>query len=304
MGTATIDPPLKWHGGKAYLAQRIVAMMPPRCRKPNAPEPDDSGWLHYVEPFFGGGSVMLAMDPEGISEVANDMNARLANFWCVLQNKPLFDALNRIMQTTPFSETEFVSAGYFGEEPDIAYDVATGLDDPRAAQAVADASAFLILCRQSLAGRMDSFAPLSRSRTRRGMNEQASAWLNAVAGLPAVHERLKRVVILNRPAVDVIKQQDGPRTLFYCDPPYLHETRSTTGEYEHEMTADQHVYLLDTLAAIKGRFLLSGYRSGLYDSMARANDWHRTDFELPNNAAGGEKKRRMVECVWTNFEPR
>jgi len=42
-------------------------------------------------------------------------------------------------------------------------------------------------CRQSLAGRMDAFAPLSRRRTRRGMNEQCSAWWNAVEGLPAVH---------------------------------------------------------------------------------------------------------------------
>ena len=41
-------------------------------------------------------------------------------------------------------------------------------------------------CRQSLTGRMDTFAPLSRRRTRRGMNEQCSAWWNAVEGLPAV----------------------------------------------------------------------------------------------------------------------
>src|SRR5207248_1650852 len=35
--------PLKWHGGKHYLARRIVALMPRH--------------LHYCEPFFGGGSV-------------------------------------------------------------------------------------------------------------------------------------------------------------------------------------------------------------------------------------------------------
>ena len=42
--------PLKWHGGKYYLAAKIVALMPPH--------------LHYVEPFFGGGAVLLDRDPE------------------------------------------------------------------------------------------------------------------------------------------------------------------------------------------------------------------------------------------------
>jgi DNA adenine methylase len=34
-------------------------------------------------------------------------------------------------------------------------------------------------------------------------------------------------VILNQPAIEVIRQQDGEATLFYLDPPYLHETRAT-----------------------------------------------------------------------------
>lgn len=63
--------PLKWHGGKDDLAKRIVALMPPRAKKPNAADADDPGWIHYVEPYFGGGSVLLANDPEGISEVAS-----------------------------------------------------------------------------------------------------------------------------------------------------------------------------------------------------------------------------------------
>lgn len=281
--------PLKWHGGKQYLAERIVALMPPRCKNPNAPEPDDPGWLHYVEPYFGGGAVLLANDPEGISEVANDLNGDLVNFWRCLANLDLFANFQRIVQTVPFSEEHFRETERF-------------LEDKAHEKYVGRAVAFFVHCRQSLAGRMDSFAPLSKSRTRRGMNEQASAWLNAVEGLPAVHARLKRVVILNHDALDVIRQQDGPRTLFYLDPPYVHRTRGPGREYgENEMTDEQHVKLLNTLEKIKGRFLLSGYRNTLYEPFEEQLRWKRYDFDLPNNAAGGDEKRRMTESVWCNF---
>jgi len=264
--------PLKMHGGKSYLADRIVDLMPKH--------------LHYCEPYFGGGSVLLAKDPEGVSEVANDLDGELTNFWHVLKNDETFESFKRIVEATPFSEPAWERAG-----TDWTY-----------SPPVWRAWGFFVRCRQSLAGRMDTFAPLSRTRTRRGMNEQASAWISAVDGLPEVHSRLRRVVILNRPALEVIWEQDGPDTLFYCDPPYLHETRSTTTEYgPHEMSEDDHDFLLDTLAMIKGKFLLSGYRSKLYDSRAEIFGWTRHDFEISNHASGAKEKRRMTECVWTNF---
>lgn len=285
-----MDSPLKWHGGKSYLAKKIIELMPPRCANPNKPDLNDNGWLHYVEPFAGGLSVLLENDPTGISEVVNDLNSKLTNFWRVLGNESRFDAFCRAVQTVPFSEQEYRDA-----------ESAVLTDNEGGRQEINESVAFFIRCRQSMSGRMKDFAPLTRNRTRRGMNEQASAWLNCAEGLPAVHERLKRVVILNRDVLDVIRQQDGPRTLFYLDPPYLHETRATTGEYEHEMTTEQHHDLCVALSRIKGRFLLSGYKSDLYESMSKAHGWNVHEFELPNNAAGGKTKRRMTECVWTNY---
>jgi hypothetical protein len=29
--------------------------------------------------------------------------------------------------------------------------------------------------------------------------------------------------------------------------------------------------------------------------------WNRHDYDLPNHAASGASKRRMTECVWTNY---
>ena len=163
---------------------------------------------------------------------------------------------------------------------------------------VAKAVAFFTVCRQSRAGQMDSFAPLSRNRTRRAMNEQASAWMTAVEGLPEVAARLKRVVILCNDALKVIRGEDGPNTLYYLDPPYLHATRAARDVYDFEMADEDHLRLLDLVNQVQGSVLLSGYRSDLYDSLLVPPKWERCEFDLPNNAAAGECKRRMVECVW------
>lgn len=275
----TLTQPIKWHGGKHYLASKIVALMPPH--------------VHYVEPYAGGLSVLLAKPAEGVSEVVNDINLDLTIFWRVLADGSNFESLRRLIEATPFAEKAWIDAadGMLFRSPKGSLCVPPEIT----------AANFFVNCRQSLAGRMKDFATLSRTRTRRGMNEQASAWLTAVEGLPAVHERLKRVVILNRDALDVIRQQDGPDTCFYLDPPYLHETRATTGEYTHEMTFEQHENLLQVLGKIQGKFLLSGYDSDLYAKYKSIYRWLRHDFSLPNNSAGGKEKRRMVECVWMNF---
>lgn len=266
-----LTPPLKWHGGKQYLAARIVALMPPH--------------IHYVEPYFGGGAVLLAKEPDGVSEVVNDVNRELTNFWRVLQIDGYFDDFTRLVEATPFSEVEF--------------DEAVRWTELGGGNEVSRAWRFFIRCRQSLAGRMKDFAPLSRTRTRRGMNEQASAWLNAIEGLSAVHARLKRVAILCGPAIKAIEGQDGQDTLHYCDPPYVPASRSSPKVYEHEMTIEDHAELIATLQACKGKVLLSGYANPSYDNWLA--DWNRHDFGLPNNSAGGKVKKRMIESIWCNF---
>jgi DNA adenine methylase len=164
---------------------------------------------------------------------------------------------------------------------------------------VADAVAFFVDARQSRSGLMKGFTPLTRNRTRRGMNGNASEWLSAVDGLPAVHARLRAVVVENLPALDLIRREDGPGTLFYCDPPYLHETRTARRAYAHEMTEADHRELLTVLRQCKGKVMLSGYPSRLYD-VALAG-WGRHTFDLPNNAAGGTVKGRETEVLWCNF---
>jgi len=278
----TLTPPLKWHGGKSYLARRIVALMPRH--------------LHYVEPFAGGLAVLLERDPNdrklwasdcaqrgGVSEVVNDLSGDLTNFWRVLQHPGLFPVFQRRCQATPLSRLEF--------------DQADLLDDT---DSVSRAWAFFVRCRQSRAGTFKGFTSLTRSRTRRHINGNASEWLGSVEGLAAIHARLIPVVVENLDAVKLIPREDTPETLFYCDPPYLHETRVSTNAYAHEMTAEQHRQLLNVLLACKGKVILSGYPNELYDRAL--SQWRRVDVDIANHAAGGESKRRMTECLWLNYE--
>src|SRR5262249_28060298 len=148
MARKTLTPPMKWHGGKQYLARRIVERMPRH--------------LHYVEPFAGGLAVLLAKNPGGISEVVNDLHKDLTTLWPVLQDPGAFERFRRHVEAVPFSEAEWQAAR-------------KGLTDCPGADPVRRAAWFFVACRQSLAGRMDTFAPLSRNRTRRQMNEQTSA---------------------------------------------------------------------------------------------------------------------------------
>ncbi len=140
-----VSSPLKWHGGKHYLALKIVALMPRHT--------------HYVEPFFGGGSVLFAKNPGGVSEIVNDIHHELSNFWPCLQGKKSFAEFKRRIDATPLSEVEWEVSG----------------KSARHSGMIGAAVAFFIRCRQSMAGRMDCFSPLTRTRIRRGMNAEASA---------------------------------------------------------------------------------------------------------------------------------
>jgi DNA adenine methylase len=265
--------PLKWHGGKFYLADKIIKMFPDH--------------KHYVEPYFGGGAVLFRKPCEGVSEVVNDLNRELMNFWHVLASPEWYEIFVRWCEATPFDE-------HYWEHCNI--------HQSDGGNEVVRAWRFFVRYRQSRQGLGKDFATLSRNRTRRGMNEQVSSWLSAVDGLPECHARLKRVVILNHRALDVIKEQDGPNTLFYLDPPYLQETRTAKWAFgDYEMSEADHVELLENLACVKGKFLLSGYHSGIYDSYAVEFSWNFEEISIPNNASSAKEKRVMTECVWRNW---
>lgn len=260
------------------MAKDIIKLMPPHTR--------------YCEPFFGGGAVLFEKPCDGISEFVNDKNRWLTNFWRVLRDRQDFTEFAQRIIACPLSEVEFDDAATCYSEHPALPDV-----DP-----VSAAWAFFVLYRQSRQGLAKDFCTPT-SRTRRGMNENVSAWLSAVECLPEAHERLKRVEIRCMEAVDFIRDLDSPDTLFYCDPPYLHETRhkSATNAYEHEMDEDAHRELLLALANCKGKFILSGYPSRLYEEWRESMGFRYVDIEIDNKSSGAKKKEKKIERLWMNF---
>jgi DNA adenine methylase len=285
---AALGQPCKIHGGKNYMARWIVSLMPRH--------------LSYVEPYCGGCSVLFARDPDdeslwlpphkGVSEVVNDLNCELTNFWRVLQEEACFAKFVRAVTAMPFSGIEYADASK-NAMPTMPF------DGPDAGRAVN----FFVRNRQSLAGRMTGFTGITKTRTRSRMNNETSAWISTVEGLPAVHARLMRVLILpSQPAVEVIRKFDMEETLFYIDAPYVHSSRATTSEYgQYEMTDAEHVQLIEVLAKIRGKAMVSMYHHPIYDVLHLKYGWRHVEYELPNHAAGGKLKRRMVECLWMNY---
>jgi DNA adenine methylase len=288
MSTPQIVPPLKWHGGKRYLAEKVIALMPPH--------------LHYVEPYFGGGRVLFARDPadrrlwwpgrtsdgrlaDGVSEVVNDIDGSLMTFYAVLKDAALFGQLQRRLDLTLFSEAEWEAAGPLLAGPNA---------DP-----VERAAALFVQVRQSRQALRKDFVTPVRSRLRGGRQDHVNAWLGAIDGLADAHRRLQDVLVLNRPALEVIRSEDAPATLFYLDPPYFHATRTVADAYAHEMSDADHEDLVALLRDVKGKAIVSGYANDLYDQALAG--WNRHTFDLPNHAASGANKRRMTEVLWCNF---
>ena len=262
-----IRSPLKAFGGKSYLARRIIALMPDHGR--------------YVEPFVFGGSVFLNKRPAFQSAIG-DLNPMVADFWRSLRSSR---ALVEWIEMAEYSEETFAR-------------VKSGL---RSSERAIRAWAFLVRNRMSRGGLGETFA--WSDRLRGGQPGDVNAWETMKTQLPEVLAKLDSTLIMNAPAVRTIRSMDGPETLFYCDPPYLHETRTARQAYgDFEMDAEAHAELLDVLSKIEGKFLLSGYRSAMYDDAAARHGWSRVDFEIANHSGQGKSKQRRTECVWANFE--
>ncbi|MDQ0842441.1 DNA adenine methylase [Streptomyces sp. V1I6] len=253
--------PVPYFGGKQSLAPWIASLLPPH--------------EHYVEPFCGGLSVLLAKHPSTM-ETVNDLDAQLATFWRVLRDRPA--ELIRACALTPHSRAEHLAA----------YELAT--DDLEVARRV-----WVIL----LQGRSGTLRA-SRTGWRHHITTEGTLvgphMARSVERLAVAAERLRGVSLECRPALDVIQSYGRSADVcLYVDPPYLGSTRARG--YRHEMpTEDQHRELAAALAGCKASVVLSGYDSPLYAELF--DGWHRYEQSTMTGNATSDKAR--TEVLWSN----
>jgi DNA adenine methylase len=263
--------PFGWYGGKfSHLAWLLPLL--PKCH-------------HYCEPFAGSGAILLNRSPSPI-ETYNDLDGEVVNFFRVLRDEK--EKLVEKIGLTPFSREEFALACKL---------------DPRLSP-LERARRFYVRARQVRTG-LAQTATLGRwanckNTSRAGMSGVISRWLGAIEDLPQIAERLLRVQIENRPAKDVIHLYDSADTLFYCDPPYVHDTRGDAKAYGYEMTNQEHAELAKLLNSVRGKVAVSNYQCKLMDEIYPPPKWHKNRSGARTNHA---TKGIRIEVLWTNYDP-
>lgn len=265
----TSRPVLRWLGGKYRLAPWIVSHFAPH--------------QIYIEPFGGAGSVLLHKK-RSYNEIYNDLDGELVNLFTVLRSDAAPELL-RLLSLTPYAQEEYWAAF----EPSA---------DPveRARRTIVRSH----MGHGTGGARMDRPTGFRTDGTTATTNV-AGEWTDLPAALEATIERMKGVVISQKPAIELLDRFSSPHSLFYLDPPYLPATRSRksrkAGEkyhtYAFEMDVDDHRELLARCVESNAMILISAYPDPLYEE-------HLPGWERKEIAARAHRNSPRREVLWMN----
>ena len=259
-------PVLRYHGGKWKLSPWIISHLPAH--------------RIYVESYGGAASVLLSKE-RAYAEVYNDLDGEIVNLFRVLRDPAQARELVRLLRLTPYARAEFEASYLVAGDP--------------IEQARRTITRSFMGFSSSLTGKWTTGF---RSNTKRSGTTPAHDWRNYPEALEAIIERLRGVVIENRPAVDVMRTHDSAETLHYVDPPYVIETRRgrwAGNAYRYEMSDDDHSELICVLNELQGIVVLSGYPNNLYDNLLLCSPmpWQRVQRRA---YADGASER--IEVLW------
>ena len=234
---------INYFGGKSRHLDWILPHIPPH--------------REYLEPFFGSGAIFLNKEP-ALIECVSDKEGRLINFFTVLRDRPgeLINKLN----LTLYARGEFQIAAETDPDP------------------VEDARRFFIRAVQSFGGithnirRMNSYR-IDVQESRHGKAACVSKFLTKIKNLSEVAERLRNTQIDNRDALYPIPKFNLSSTFIYLDPPYTHASRTSSNDYFHEMTTEDHRTLAALNCESKAMIMISHYDDLFYDNLYPAPQW-------------------------------
>lgn len=252
--------PISYYGGKQMMLRHILPLIPKHDL--------------YTESFCGGAAVFWAKEASK-TEVINDVNRAVTNFYTVLKSK--FKQLKRLVEQTPNARSAHSDAYVIYTNPWM-------FDD------VQRAWSFFVLSAMSYVSKLNGGFGYDK-KAGAGMPK---SWYNKKLRLTDEYaQRLELVSIECRSAIDVIKSRDTSVAFHYVDPPYFN---SDMGHYRGYSEND-FIDLLDVLSNIEGKFLLSCYPSTVIDEFIESNQWHRQDIKKNKPANKGVK----VEVLVANY---
>ena len=255
-----LPPLLRYFGGKYRDAHRIIAQFPPH--------------EFYCEVFGGGASVLLQKDPSDF-EVYNDLSGGVVNFFRVLRDRPT--ELIRAIEFTPYSRLE----------QKLAYEPTDNELESARRLYVRSWQSYSpdVIAGQNTGWRCQYQKHQGFNNVVKNFNRTDHLWI--------LSARLKQVQIEQDDAVSVIQRYGrNSKALIYCDPPYVHSTRTESCNYDHEMTDEQHRELAEALHSVEAMVLVSGYDCELYRELYK--DWQCVTWTSLVNGL----KRQATECLW------
>lgn len=211
--------PLRWVGGKYRVREKIIALFPPHTC--------------YVEVFSGAAWVLFGKPPEASkSEVLNDLDGELVNFWRVVKHRP----------------AEFSEAASWMLASRELFELTRSLDG--IGDEITRAIKFYSVLRLAYgAKRIHNHFGIRREK------RPEIHWPLLKEEIAKIVARLRLVWIERLPWSKCISIFDRPDSFFYLDPPYHCETSKS---YRHSFTDEDHVALAAVLTRkVRGKWLLS-----------------------------------------------
>ena len=254
--------PITYYGGKQVLVKHLLALVSPHKL--------------YCEPFFGGGALFFAK-PRSEVEVINDIDNEVINFYAVMKKD--FKALQKEVRATLHSRTLYSKAR-------------TVYENPKNHSDVERAWAFWTLANQGFASMLTSWGFGRENSKEVALAKKRDNFTRAYA------ERFKMVQIESNDALKVIDRCDAADSFFYVDPPYIN---SDQGHYEG-YTEKEYTSLLEKLASIKGKFLLSSYPSTVLNRFIKKYKWQVRKIKMAV-AVTKHSDKEKTEVMIFNYDP-
>jgi DNA adenine methylase len=187
---------VKWVGGKNKIIHHIL----PKIHS-----------NHYIEPFLGGGSVMLSLLKSGYkgSIIVNDLNQNLIDLWLNIKNN-----LPELIKSLENELTEITEDQYYYLRK--RYNTISN--------SITKSALFLILNKTCFKG-------LYRVNRKNEFNVPYGNYKNPKIITPSklteIHDLIKNVDFYSMDYIDFIEKFKTPTSTIYLDPPYF----STFSQY-------------------------------------------------------------------------